>query len=329
MRDDRILICDTDKSYTEALVRYLMSSRKGLRVAYNTTLESFRKERGDFRIALMTDEFLREDEASYGPDLRIHEKIELCSGTECPEGDYETLYKFQSMDEFTKRLFRKEWEKDEDEPGRHTVPARLIGVYSPIRHELTLPFSLLYARMLGERKRVLFVDLQANSTLRPLIGRDPESTVLDAVFELTQDPDGFELGRHLEPYEGFSILPPVLHPTDLCGIETGQWMDLLTRLQGAGYEYVVLLFGEIPQGFPSFLERMDKMLLLGKPGPYFRPAQDSFRNFLLEERPDLEIEDVNLPMSAGNVSGEGLAMEEMMQGKLGAFLRRQFGECDG
>ena len=53
MKGIRILICDKDESYTSALVRYLVGSLKGVRISYDTSLEAFRQEEGEYRIALM------------------------------------------------------------------------------------------------------------------------------------------------------------------------------------------------------------------------------------------------------------------------------------
>ena len=49
MKGIRILICDKDESYTSALVRYLVGSLKGVRISYDTSLEAFRQEEGEYR----------------------------------------------------------------------------------------------------------------------------------------------------------------------------------------------------------------------------------------------------------------------------------------
>ena len=322
MKGIRILICDKDESYTSALVRYLVGSLKGVRISYDTSLEAFRQEEGEYRIALMTEDFIQEMELNSRGTLIIHHVIQLCSARDHGYKEYEVLYKFQSMDEFLRRLGKVGWpEEIKNKQGKET---RFVGIYSPIRHELTLPFALLYCKLLSENKRVLMMDLEENSLMRHLLGREFDANVLDCIYEMGDMNDPSVFGDYLESYEGFQILSPVDNPTDLAGIHSEQWMQLCDLAASQNFEYVVELFGELPQGFENFLDRMDRFVILGKPGDYYQASEARFVNFLRDEKPDLRVEEVMLPMTVKSMAEGSYRMDEMMRGSLGLFMKQLF-----
>ena len=62
--------------------------------------------------------------------------------------------------------------------------------------------------------------------------------------------------------------------------------------------------------------------MLGKPGDYYQKSQTKFVEYAQAHYQNAEIHEVMLPMSAGNLVDGTYAIEELIQGNLGMFVRR-------
>ncbi|MDD6667269.1 MAG: hypothetical protein PUE58_04765 [Lachnospiraceae bacterium] len=323
MNGVRILICDSDKSYVDALVRYLLGSGQRFYVSYLTEQAAYEKEEGAFDIGLMTEEYIRLYENDREKKLHIRHVIQLCSTMEIGYRTYDSLYKFQSMNTFLDKLSSMEW-KNLPPQSRYAGKTRIMGVYSPMRHELELPFALTYARFLAEKGKTIFLDIEENSILNQLVGREPECNLVDAIYEIEQQKDNFRIEVCLETYHGFSYLAPVSNPSELAHIREKQWLELIHQIQKSSFTNVVMLFGTLPQGFLSMLKEMNAIYLLGKAGSYYQTGTLQFAASVKKMNPEISIQEVLLPLNAGNMS-KGYCMEELMDGNLGVFVRNHFG----
>ena len=324
MKEKSILICDSDRSYAEALMRFLIGSRKDLRIVCDTSVESFLREKGRFSIALMTEEYLKADENEGSGERIIEHRIQLCGYEEIGYKEYESIYKFQDMDLFLDRLCQIDWEVPAGKRKDATSETKFTGIYSPMKHELMLPFSILYSRLLADREKVMFLDLEENSILSRLTGRNPRSNLLDCIYDIETSPAGFNLSSYTDVYEGISYIGPVLNPSDLASVTEKQWIELFDKIREADFGKVVILFGDIPQGFDTMLILMDAMIILGKPGEYYKEPEKRFMEFIKKQCDRIEIREVMLPMSAAAVSDDRFAMKDMIHGNLGLFMRKNF-----
>jgi hypothetical protein len=67
---------------------------------------------------------------------------------------------------------------------------------------------------------------------------------------------------------------------------------------------------------------LDKLYLLEKTGDYFRKSQEMFLDYIERLGLEVDIEDVVLPMTVGNLSDSPYQLEELLHGNLGAFVKR-------
>ena len=65
-----------------------------------------------------------------------------------------------------------------------------------------------------------------------------------------------------------------------------------------------------------------ELVVLGKPGDYYQKSQKSFLEYAGRVYENVPIRTVSLPMSAGNLVDGTYAMEELIQGNLGIFVRK-------
>ncbi|MFN2939004.1 hypothetical protein ACKX2D_08140 [Lachnospiraceae bacterium YH-ros2226] len=324
MNGVRILICDSDKSYVNALVRYLLGCGQKFFISYLTDPSAYEKEEGAFEIGLMTEEYIRIYENDQVKKLHIRHVIQLCGSAEIGYRTYDSLYKFQSMTAFLDKLSNMEW-KTLSPGSRYAGKTRIMGIYSPMRHELELPFALTYARYMSEKGKTIFLDIEENSIMNQLVGREAECNLVDAIYEMEQQGENFRIEVCLESYHGFSYLAPVSNPSELAHIGEKQWLALIHHIQESGFMNIIMLFGTLPQGFLSMLKEMDAIYLLGKAGSYYQTGTLQFAVSVKKMNPTISIQEVLLPLNAGNLSESNYCMEELMDGNLGLFVRNHFG----
>ena len=74
--------------------------------------------------------------------------------------------------------------------------------------------------------------------------------------------------------------------------------------------------------FSKFIDSFNKLYVLVKSGDYFKRAQEQFFDYLERLETNVDIEEVILPMSAGNLSDGEYHIEELLQGNLGMFVKK-------
>ena len=89
-----------------------------------------------------------------------------------------------------------------------------------------------------------------------------------------------------------------------------------------GYDTIVILYGRAIPGFAEMMEGCEEMIVLGKPGDYYRKSQSRFLEYLHTNGIRVQVEEVMLPMSAGNLVDGTYVIEELIQGNLGLFVRK-------
>ena len=331
MKQIRLLIGDGDRAYVEALVRFLIGIGKGFSVTSYTKPQLFLQEEGIFSAALLSADFLaaaKEEAGLYG---RLGEVLLLSDGTEDGGalGNVEKLYKFQAMDAFVERLSRiseKAPVVREDENSSQ----RIISIYSPMHHELTLPYGLTISRILSEHGATLFVDLEQVSILPILIEKNVSRDLLDYLYLLeggVKEPE--KLKDFLGFYEGFYYLPPMSGLSGVSSVHKGQWLELLSVIRRTDFANVILVFDSILPGMERMLSASEDIMLLSKSGDYYEKSMGVFAGYLEKAGLLSKVKKVMLPMSAGNLVDGTYRMSHLLTGNLGGFVRREFASAAG
>ena len=99
-------------------------------------------------------------------------------------------------------------------------------------------------------------------------------------------------------------------------------MAFFQQLMASDYDTVVLLFGRTIRGFQEIISGCQELIVLGKPGDYYRMSQGKFVEYAENHYTGVQVHEVLLPMSAGNLVDGTYAVEELIQGNLGMFVRR-------
>lgn len=320
-----IVIGDGDEVYVEAFASYLMESLPGVEIYSYTSEEAFLASERQYQLGILSKDFLSVLEFS-GKE-NVTEKFYLCD--EAIAKEYEHLpmvYKYQSM-EIVEEMLRRMQQRDMGSwwqtAGKTT---QMIAIYSPISHELQLPFALALAEIYRESSSVLFLDIEENSILPALTNQQGKRGFVDLLYLLTRETDLPQMADFTNCFMGIDYISPFVAPEELTDITREMWISLMQYVQQSGYEKIVILFGRAVVGFSEILSGCQELIVLGKPGDYYRKSQHRFLEYAKSRVEQAHVTEVLLPMSAGNLVDGTYVIEELIQGNLGMFVRRALGQ---
>ncbi len=321
----KLLICDTDTAYAKALTAYLMQALKGFSITTYTDMEAFASDEEGYQVSLLGEEFLGvvKEAAKSGEDARFGEVLYLCARSGGEDEGYPTVFKFQQMGTFVKAILahsdvRGREKGEETGRGQHW-----IGIHSPIRHELQLPFALAYGRMRARQERVLFLDLETNSIMEELIDCEGSRSLIDALY-LSEEVEGADIAELADYYEGMSYLAPMRNFGEAVEVLPEQWKRLFYSVRKTDFDVVVVLFDDGVQCARELFGCLEELILLCKPGDYYRKSKGKVLNYIEGLANGPMVQDVNLALSGGNLADGTYRFEQLLEGNLGRFVESTF-----
>ncbi len=318
MKNLEVALCDSCEDYILKFASYLMEHTNAS-IHIFTTSEGFFSDEGSYDVAIISEDF--KEVSDFRPKGDVKRKYIL---TESLGNEFENaIYKYQSMDDVLDNILELKKQKNLDASIKSSRKnSKLIGVYSPISHELQLPFSMALGQAYRTDGKVLFLDLEEISIMPELIGRNCERNLMDLLYEINTNTNNLDLSIYARSFMGFDYIEPFINPNEISEIESDTWSHFFELLLKTDYEVIVILFGRTINGFTSYLERLERLYVLGKPGDYFKKSQEAFLEYLERIGSEVSRENVILPMSAGNLTDGTYQLEELLQGNLGVFVKK-------
>ncbi|MCR4695504.1 MAG: hypothetical protein K5773_09350 [Pseudobutyrivibrio sp.] len=318
MENLEIALCDLDSDYITRFGSYMMEKAPAVNIHIFTKMETYFSSQINFSVEIMTEEF--EEMASFRGGEAVGHRYIL---SEQKEEGPNLIYKYQSMD----RIFGQIKEigpapiKRKTSTSDSKVRSKIIGVYSPISHELQLPFAMALGHSHTDQGRVLFLDLEEVSILPDLIGGKGDRNLMDLLYEINTNAE-VNIENYVRSFMGFDFVEPFINPNEIGEVDEETWDKFFKFLGDSDYQVIVALFGTAINGFTKYISELDHLYVLGKPGDYFKKGQSVFESYLIKAGIETEYEFINLPMSAANLSEGTYLLEELLQGKLGSFVRQ-------
>ena len=314
-----LLICDEDSAYVHALSEYLYGRKKLITVSVYTQVDSFLNGFGHFNLALLGKTFMESYESQH-PDYEIDQMLYLSENKNESFMSYESFFKFQSMSGLNDIISKLRYETTDD--GDTLDHPKITGIFSPIFHDLRLPFSLILTHIMAEKKKVLFLDLEAFSLL-PEAGNNENGakSFTDVIYLMESQGAEFRLEEHVFFYEDIAMLPPVKTPKDLWPVSSTNWEQLIMSVQRKGYS-LVCLFDQFVPGEEVLLGHIGEMILLGCAGDEENAIMSSCEDFFARE--EIKTRRVDLNMSKGHSGIGTYRFSSLLEGKLGRFVRNEF-----
>ena len=321
MGEFSIVICDADSAYAHALSRFLCGLVKQISVSVFTQTEAFSGSRSHYQMGLLGKEFLQIYE-NRNTDVSIDDVFYLSSKA-CEEyGSYQVFYKFQNMSGLREIINHKRHE--ENMGCNQSDKPKIFGIYSPIYHDLRVPFGLTFSHLLSQKRETLFLDTEQFSVLPNLIPANEFNTdFMDLIYLLKSQKDDFDLKQHVFYFEDIALLPVTQNPVDFAAVEEEIWRLLFKKIMEAGYQLVVLL-DRVDCKMEILLPYMDELILLGRPEDYFDFCQENCRKYFDGMEEKTKIHSVKLAMSATGLRDGCYEMKRIMEGNLAGVVKNEF-----
>lgn len=202
----------------------------------------------------------------------------------------------------------------------------VIGVCSPIRHEMQIPFSYTYAALLSEKKKILYVNYMEYSGFPEAFGLSSGHDMGDIVLRLRNhrlQPEMFL--RSVYEEERIFYIPPFHNPESLHELNPDDISAFLEFLRDkTDFETVLIDFGNGLTGLGSMLEYCTGIYCLVKSGFYFESQTHQFLEYLQKsaaEEVTERIQLLNVPFSAKGIHGGDDIKRQLLWSEFGDYVR--------
>lgn len=328
----KVAIYDEDKQYRERFADYLMSYKSNemeLSVfsGIKYLLECVSVEKYQlFVLGAGYENLLPNIRTLAVPVLVLSEQDHVREHIGIDDAQVSYTSKYQSMEVITHQMYLMTEARRTDKV-LETVAAKLevIGVFSPVRHEMQMFFSLLYGKKYAKDKKTLYVNFMELSGLEEFMGMK-EYDLGDVIVQLRDEACRPEaILSYIYEHEGMFFILPFQNPENAKEI-TGKDIRLLIQflVDYTDYGRVVLDFGGMMREFSIALDCCTKLFCIGKKGNYFKHREEEFLSFAKNTVGETFLERVQpllLPRFNREIVGEEGFLEQLMWSEFGDLIR--------
>lgn len=201
----------------------------------------------------------------------------------------------------------------------------VVGIISPIKHEMQMMFSLLYAQNAAREGRVLYINLMEFSGFSELF-EEMEHDLGDFMILLRNHEWNVEaLYSCIYEMEEFSYICPFTNPENVKEITKTDVKKLLEIVaKYTDYETIILDIGVGMAEYGQVLLSCDKIYCLEKKGYLFEIQTAQFLKYMekLGDGMSVEqIETIEIPYQPKIISGGSHLLERLNWSEFGDFVR--------
>ncbi len=326
MKQLKIAFLDEEEAYLEQLKGYLVRRQEMFfQVKTFQRAEAFLASQAEsaFDAVVMTALFWDELKGVEfeGKRIFLYEGGTQSLPEECPY-----VKKHQSAERLFCQVSAMLWRQEEQDAFLPESASELIGIYSPAHHECQMVFGLTMAQILGDRQKVLYVNLMEHSGFYRLTKEDVTEDVGDLFYGMMQSGHDFTAGLHRvrRSYRNFDYIPPAVNPEHLSEISKSLYEQMLMALKSqSGYDVVIIDFGMVFLGFAEMLPAFASFYCLGKEGAVSRFRIEEFLEYLGKEGGQTmsHMNRLLLPERMAPMEEGGL-LEGSLYGGMGDYIRK-------
>lgn len=201
---------------------------------------------------------------------------------------YKYIFRYQRGSEILRQIFQiyEQNSKKNLVCRCKTTEMEMTAFYAPGGHDLQLPFSLSYAALSGESKKVLYLNLSEFSGMRTLFKQKDSDNFSDLIFGIRQKKERFLicLQSVLHHTERFDYVLPPENPEDLYEIQEDDLACLLSLLQEqTEYNTIIWNCGTYNQAAVRVMECCKTVFCLVKENAFGKYRKIEFEHFLKKE----------------------------------------------
>lgn len=246
MKKNVIAVCDSDAEYACNFAEYLNSRKKlpfQAEAFTNAGTLCDYAGKNPPEILLIAEA----DVDSQVEKLGTENMIVLSDEKDKEEGQHKFVYKYQSAESVIQEVMN--YYTRNSAPAFYAMSERrmsVIGVYSPVSRCGKTLFALTVGQILGERKSVLYVNMEDYSGFDQLFSGHTGKNLTDFFYEL-RCKEGKMLHcmqKLIRPMGKMDYLPPAESPEDVRDILFSEWLQLFDLIRkNSRYEVLILDIG--------------------------------------------------------------------------------------
>ena len=331
-------VCDTDDGYRERFVTYLVEHKaKEVTIHAFSVLETFLNalKEQKFDVAVFGRGFTEAEQKVREEGIPL---LVLCDGM--PDQLRETTnyqvdgqascthtFRYQPMEAILHEVQVLAGGRRMEPISAVDMESRLeiIGVYSPMHHEMQMPFAVVLSELLSEKQKVLYINLTKYSGGLELFHWSGAYDLGDIVLRLRNKrlhPEIFltcvyEMNR-------MYYIPPFSNPENLHDFSIEDYLALLGFIQDCtDFEVLVVEFGDGVSRLAGMLAYCTSIYCPMKTGFFFECQMNQFLAYLDKESEDgikERIHRINLPFSAKHIRG-GDVCRQILWSEFGDYVR--------
>lgn len=325
-------VCDKEQNYAYRLAERIEKEEKyQIRAAAFTDVDNLEVYGKNCEIEILliaTD--LWSDRIARLPVKKI---ILLTDGKEdFLSEEYERIDKYQSSKEIIRQIRSIYGKVREDMPEerRFGKQTEWIGVYSPIGRCGKTSFSLCAAKILSEKHRVLYLNMEDYSGLEEVdlpVDEADFKDISDFIYYMKQSEEKVlqYLRETVKTWEGFSFIYPVFLPGHIGEIGIEEWRQFLNILEKTKeYDVVVIDLGNRVENPAEILNLCGKVYMPVLQDEMSVKKKGQFERFLKQadyERLPEKIRTIRIPEENGNVWTREY-LKKLVEERAGRYVRK-------
>ncbi|MCI9081663.1 MAG: hypothetical protein HFI70_04975 [Lachnospiraceae bacterium] len=353
MKKIMIAVCDTDTAYGERLGEWIsLENEDKFSGVFYSAWEYFKESLSSQipDIVLLSKDFLeypqmREmllrqrdtdeqdiqnaEEKPFWLYLKGEEQAPSCAR------DLPAVQKYQSASQIVREIFSyyQSWGKGRQ--SETVAEKEIIGIYSPGHSIWQTPFALTFAQALGQKEKVLYVNLQECAGFSGWFEEEYEKDLLDVMYLcLTNEVNVSDcVNSALYTMEGIHYIPPAEDSGCLGEISSQDYLAFVKLLAAkSGYDVILLDFGMMIPGFYRILGTCSKVYIATEPGEMHQAPLLQFKQITARQE-DIQLENklvyLSLPAVHQNIYQGSAKIQQWLWGTMGDFSRRLAGVQSG
>lgn len=327
MKNDVLVIFDMEEEYANHLMEYIGDKRgmpfRTLVFTKKDEMHKYLKE-NHVDILLISSNEMSKEISEYD----IEKIILLSDGRILSEYiGYDSIFKFKSAENIVREVldYFVELKKD-DEVLQSRKKGEIIGVYSPVGRCGKTVLSVAMGEVLATEYKTLYINLEACSAFRGMVGPESISDLSDLMYYYKQNPEtvSIKLQAVVQSFDNLDYVLPIFYSKDLREVETSEWIGLINRIARSDtYEKIVVDVGNMIGDVVAFLENCDKVIMPGLSDDFSIKKIEFFEKNISDEHQELieKIQKVEVP----DLGDKLYEMTPQMYGvsKLGEFVKNE------
>lgn len=337
-----VAVCDSDEVYLNRFVTYLVEHK-----AQEFTVHGFSipdvflevLEQKIFDVVLLGHGFqqagenvMRQKSAVLLLKDTMPERLSESGYQEEGEREYIEVFRYQSIKAILHEMQVLTGRKGKSTPYEKALASgmEVIGVYSPIKHEMQVPFSIVFSALLAEKRKVLYINLMKYTGLQELLLMPGAYDIGDIVLRLRNHrllPETFLRGVY--EMERIYYIPPFVNPENLHEFTIEDYQAFLGFLDDCtDFKTVVIDFGEGLAHLGRMLESCTSIFCPVKSGFFYECQKNEFLQYL-EKTGESDVAGrlhlAELPFSAKKLRSSKDTLKQLLWSEFGDYVRDYLG----